>query len=65
MTKKQTEMQSTMNRNDFLRKVIRAGLLMLLAFIAYALKSRIVTDPACTSCPEQGGCVGRQQCIKN
>jgi hypothetical protein len=54
-----------MTRNDFVRKVIQIGLFAALAFVVFALKKRIITDVNCASCPEQGRCPGKSDCIIN
>jgi hypothetical protein len=53
-----------MTREDFVKKSIRVGLFALLAFVVLALKSRIVTEGNCSSCPDTGSCPGKKVCSK-
>ena len=53
-----------MTRVDFAKKSIQVGLFALLAFMFLALKSRIVTEGNCSSCPETGNCPGKKECSK-
>jgi hypothetical protein len=53
-----------MKRNDFVKRVIQAGLFVLLALVVFALKNRVVTGENCTSCPENGNCPGKNECSK-
>jgi hypothetical protein len=53
-----------MNRNKFLRKVIRYILSALLALIALALGTKAVSGPACSSCAGKGICSGETDCTK-
>jgi len=53
-----------MNRNDFLKKVIRYILLMLIGIIVVSLGSRVVTGKDCSSCPGNGICKGKTDCNK-
>jgi len=53
-----------MTRNNFVNRVMQAGLLVLLTLIVFALKNRIVTGENCSSCPENGSCSGKKECNK-
>jgi hypothetical protein len=53
-----------MTRNDFVRKLIRVGLLVLLALIVFVLKERIVPGENCSGCPGNGICSGKKDCQK-
>jgi hypothetical protein len=53
-----------MNRIDFLKKMIRIGLLAILAFIVFALGNKVVTAKDCSSCPGKGICRGETDCKK-
>ncbi|MBK7712038.1 MAG: hypothetical protein IPN67_18535 [Bacteroidales bacterium] len=53
-----------MNRTDFIKKGIQAGLFALLAFVVIALRSRIVATGNCSSCPDTGSCPGKKECMK-
>jgi hypothetical protein len=53
-----------MNRNDFIRRIIQVGLFAALAFVVFSLKNRIITDGDCSSCPENGRCPGKNDCVK-
>jgi len=53
-----------MKRTEFVKKVIQAGLLVLLSLVFITLKDRIVTGGICSSCPDNGQCPGKQQCSK-
>jgi hypothetical protein len=54
-----------MNRFDFIRKLVQAGLLVLLTFLVLALRKRIVTGAECQGCPVLGSCMGKNECIRN
>ena len=54
-----------MNRIEFLKKIVQAGLLALLAFVVLALRKRIVVEPECQGCPVSGSCGGKDECIRN
>ena len=51
-----------MNRNDFLKKIIRAMLLALIALLVFGLGNRIATARDCSSCPGKGICNGETDC---
>jgi hypothetical protein len=51
-----------MNRNEFVKKVVRYLLFGLLAGIALLTGSRIVTGSDCSSCPGKGICQGETDC---
>jgi hypothetical protein len=53
-----------MTRNDFIKRVIQAGLFILLIFVVIALKNKVVTGGNCSSCPEHGSCPGKKECSK-
>jgi hypothetical protein len=53
-----------MKRNVFIRRVIQAGLFVLLSLVVFALKNRIVKGDNCSSCPENGSCPGKKECSK-
>jgi hypothetical protein len=51
-----------MPRNEFLKKVIQAGLLLILALISLALGGKVVTGNNCTGCPSKAVCRGENSC---
>jgi hypothetical protein len=51
-----------MNRSEFLRKLIRYILFIILAGIAVILGSKAVTGNNCSSCPGNGICNGESDC---
>jgi hypothetical protein len=53
-----------MNRNEFFQKLMRYGLLAMLALIVFALGSKVVTGSDCSACPGQGVCKGKSDCNK-
>jgi hypothetical protein len=53
-----------MNRNSFLKTVIKYILSALLAFIALALGTKVVTGANCSSCAGKGICSGESDCVK-
>jgi hypothetical protein len=53
-----------MNRYDFLIRLIRYGLLVLLTIIVFALGNRVVTGKDCSVCPGNGVCNGKTDCNK-
>jgi len=53
-----------MTRNDFVDKLIRFGLLALLAAMVIHLKSRVVPRGNCSGCPGYGTCNGKTDCYK-
>jgi hypothetical protein len=53
-----------MNRQDFLKRLIRYGLLAILSLIVFALGNRVVTGTDCSSCPGKGVCNGKTDCNK-
>jgi hypothetical protein len=53
-----------MKRNDFLKKLIRVGLLALLATLVLLLGNRVVTGKDCSGCPGKGVCNGETDCDK-
>jgi hypothetical protein len=54
-----------MNRTEFVKRVIQAGLFILLSLVFLALKNRIVTGGTCSTCPENGRCPGKKECSKH
>jgi hypothetical protein len=52
-------------RIDFLKKLIRLGLLALLALIVLALGNRIVSAKDCSKCLVSGSCTDEKDCYKN
>lgn len=52
------------SRDDFLKKVIRLCLVVLMSFLAFFLGSRVVTGKACTGCPGKGICNGGESDCK-
>jgi hypothetical protein len=53
-----------MNREIFLKKLIRYGLLTILAIIVFVLGGRVVTGKDCSSCAGKGICNGKTDCKK-
>ena len=53
-----------MKRNDFIKDLVRGGLFVLLALIAFALGNKVVTGKNCSQCPGKGICSGEQDCNK-
>jgi hypothetical protein len=53
-----------MTRPDFFKKLIRYMLLLLIAFIAFALGNKVVTGSNCSACPGNGICSGETDCNK-
>ena len=53
-----------MNRNEFIRRVVRYILLVLLTGITILLGNRIVTGTDCSACPGKGICAGDIDCSK-
>jgi hypothetical protein len=53
-----------MTRNEFFKKLIRFGLLVILSLIVFALGSRVVTGNDCSACPGKGICNGEKDCNK-
>jgi hypothetical protein len=51
-----------MNRSDFLRKLMRLMLFLMLGIIALALSKRIVYSSDCSTCPGKGICKGEIDC---
>ncbi|NSW94560.1 MAG: hypothetical protein HPY62_07615 [Bacteroidales bacterium] len=50
------------SRKDFVSKLIRAGLAMILLFLAYLLGSKAVAGKECSDCPGYGICRGNDDC---
>ena len=53
-----------MGRIDFLKKLVRFGLLAILTMIVFALGNRVVTGTDCSSCHGKGICNGKTECNK-
>jgi hypothetical protein len=53
-----------MTRYSFLKKIIQAALLALIALIVFALGNRVVTGKDCSTCPGNGICNGETDCRK-
>jgi hypothetical protein len=53
-----------MNRKEFLKKLMRYTLFLLLGIIAIALGKRIVAGSDCSACPGKGICTGESDCSK-
>jgi hypothetical protein len=53
-----------MTRNDFIKKLIQAGLLAFLTFTVFALRKRVVSGENCSGCPGAGICSGKNECGK-
>jgi hypothetical protein len=53
-----------MNRNDFLKKIIRGILLALMALLVFGLGNRIAAARDCSTCPGKGICSGETDCNK-
>jgi hypothetical protein len=51
-----------MTRIEFFKKIIRLGLLAILALIVFVLGNRVVTGQDCSSCPGKGICSGETDC---
>lgn len=56
--------RAAISREDFLRKFFRAGLMLLLGFVAFILGDRITRTNDCSSCPGNGSCKGETDCSK-
>jgi len=54
----------TFSRLQFINKLIRGLLIILLAFIALMLGSKAVKGKDCCSCPGNGICKGEADCNK-
>ncbi len=53
-----------MNRNEFLKKVIRYLLFGLLAVAAAITGSKVAIGADCSTCPGKGICSGETDCSK-
>jgi hypothetical protein len=51
-----------MNRIEFLKRLLRYGLLALLTLIVFALGKKVVTGNDCSSCTGNGICKGESDC---
>jgi hypothetical protein len=56
--------QQYMKRNEFLIKLARYFLYLLMASIVFALGNKVVTTVDCSSCPGKGKCNGKTDCSK-
>lgn len=52
------------DRSGFIKNIARAGLFLVLAFIALALGKRVTRTGECSGCPESFTCSGRISCNK-
>lgn len=50
------------SRKDFISKLIRAGLAMILMALAYFLGNKAVDGNGCFGCPGYGSCNGAADC---
>jgi hypothetical protein len=50
------------NRESFIRMVIRAGLVLILGVVAFILSGRISKGNDCSGCPGNGICRGETDC---
>ncbi len=50
------------NRESFIRTVIRAGLVLILGAVAFILSGRISKTNDCIGCPGNGICNGESDC---
>jgi hypothetical protein len=55
---------SQINRKDFVIKVIRVGLLLILGIGAMVLGSKVTSIKDCSKCPGNGICKGETDCSK-
>ncbi len=62
-TENETMNPKLMSRDNFLKRIIRLGLLALLAVISIVLSGRISPDK-CSGCPGNGRCNGETDCNK-
>jgi hypothetical protein len=53
-----------MNRGEFLRRMIRYLLLLLIGVVAVIAGSKAVSANTCSSCPGKGICGGESDCSK-
>ena len=53
-----------MSRANFLKKLMRYLLLMLIAAIVLALGNKVVSASDCSTCPVNGQCKGKAYCTK-
>jgi len=61
---KSKDKKQHMNRADFLKKLARYMLLLLMAIVVLALGNKIVTAKDCSGCPGNGVCKGNTDCNK-
>ena len=50
------------SRKDFISKLVRAGLAMILLALAYFLGNKAVAVNGCSGCPGYGNCNGMTDC---
>lgn len=51
------------DRRAFVNRIVRWGVVALLAGITLLLRQRIVTTKNCSACPETASCSGVDNCI--
>jgi hypothetical protein len=51
-----------MARSEFIKMVIRAGLLLILVLVSVVLGKRVVSGNDCSGCPGSGVCKGISDC---
>jgi len=51
-----------MNRKDFIQKLVRATLLLLLSGLVLVLSKKMVYKKDCQSCPEYASCRDTNNC---
>lgn len=51
-----------MTRNEFFKKLMQAGLLLILSLISLALGGKIVSGSSCAECPSKSVCKGDAYC---
>jgi len=51
-----------MTRIEFIKKILRLGLLAMLALIVFVLGNKVVTGKDCSGCPGKGICSGDTDC---
>ena len=56
------EINKTMNRKDFLHKIVRYGMLVLLGGLSFMLGKKLVYQKDCHSCPEYATCADTNNC---
>lgn len=56
-----TDEKGYINRNNFIKKIIRIGLLAILSAVSFILAGRITTAK-CEGCPAISYCNGKSEC---